>query len=503
MTIPAIENLSELQVFLDQIEDTLRLISEESGELSFQRYLDKKANPRSAELSALRAEIVLDPALGELVDHWYPLCDEPLLKRRLQLWQRSLVAGKVQSDERIRTLQQDLDQRMVAHRYLYRGERISLGDIRNIIRFSHDSEARKEAWMAYTELSDLLAPDLIMLIKLRNEIAQSLGFQSYVELVLAHNEMTENQVVGILEQLLSESETRYQEVLQQGATALGLETIQPWDVQLCLEAGSSVDPSYFPKDGIKPAVASWAKTMGVDMEELGIEMVFVDIPYNGLCMGIKKGMTKILGNPQDGFAYYKTMFHELGHALHGALNEVETPMLKRDSGIFTEGLAEVFGYVAATKEWLSTRNLPEEITQAAIASAIGPTFHYIRQRSAWCLFEYALYANPDADPNELMAKWESQVLGCAYDGTPRWASNAWFISYPVYWQNYVLADVMASQIHHDLQKRFGSLAEKREAFDFVIAQYIAPGAITSWLWKIEDVTGEPLNPKALIADLNK
>lgn len=503
MTIPDITNPTELQSFLDQVEDKLRLIGEESGELSFQRYLDKQPNPRIAELAGERSQIMLDPALRALVDTWYPRCEEPLLKRRLQLWQRSLVAGQVLSHPEIRALQQDLDQRMVAHRYLYRGERVSLGAIRNTVRFDRDAEARKEAWLSYRELSQQLAPDLLRLIKLRNQVSQQLGFQNYVDLILSHNEMSEEQVVGILNELLEKSQDKYEDVLRKGAKNLGIESIEPWDVQICLEAGEAAPPSYFPKDGIKPAVAAWAKTMGVDIEELGIEYVFVDIPYNGLCMGIKKGMTKILGNPQDGFAYYKTMFHELGHALHGALNEIETPMLKRDSGIFTEGLAEVFGYVAATPEWLAGRNLPPGIAEKAMASTIGPTFHYLRQRSAYCLFEYEMYRNPDLDLDSLMARWDEQVLGCRYDATSRWAANAWFISYPVYWQNYVLADVMASQVHHHLNRSFGPLVTSKEAFDFVISHYIAPGAITSWLWKIEEATGEPLNPKALIEDLNR
>ena len=503
MTIPAISDQMQLTAFLDGIEEQLSQYSEESQELGFQRYLDKLPNPRINELAVKRSEIMLSPELRSLVDHWYPICVDPLLKRRLQLWQRALVAGQVVSDPRVRELVRDLDQRIVAHTYLYRGERVSLGEIRNIVRFSRNADDRKEAWLSYKELSDQLAPDLLKLVKIRNEIAKSLGFKDYVDLILQHNEMSTEQVTGILMELIEHSQERYESVLHKGAAALGIERIEPWDVQLRLEAGESVPTSFFPKDGIKEAVSDWAKTMGVDMAALGMEMVFVDIPYNGLCMGIKKGKTKILGNPQDGFAYYKTMFHELGHALHGEMNDVSTYMLKRDSGIFGEGLAEVFGYVASAPEWLATRNLPAEVEAPAKKALLGPMFHYLRQRSAYCLFEYAMYANPDADLDQLMAEWDSRVLGCSHDATSRWAANAWFISYPVYWQNYVLADVVASQIHHHLNRTYGPLAANKAAFDFVISYYIAPGAVTSWLHKIEEATGEPLNAKALIADLNR
>jgi len=503
MTIPAITDLKQLQAFLDKVEAQLTQYQEESSELGFQRYLDKQPNPRIAELAAERAKIMLNPQMRALIDHWYPICTAPLLKRRLQLWQRALVAGQVMSDPQVRDLTRDLDQRIVSHLYPYRDQRISLGDIRNIIRFDRDAANRREAWLSYGELSRQLAPDLLQLMKLRNAIAKDLGFKTYVDLILQHNELSKEKVVGILQELLDQSQERYDEVLQKGAQALGLEKIEPWDVQICLEAGESIPTSYFPKAGIKDAVSAWAKKMGIDMDVRGIEMVFVDIPYNGLCMGIRKGTTKILGNPQDGFGYYKTMFHELGHALHGEMNDVSTLMLKRDSGIFGEGLAEVFGYVASSPDWLATRKLPEEVMATASKALLGPMFHYLRQRTAYCLFEYALYSNLDADPDALMAEWESRVLGCSYDASPRWAANAWFISNPVYWQNYVLADVVASQIHRHLNKAFGPLAASKAAFDFVISHYIAPGAVTSWLEKIESATGEPLNAKALIADLNR
>ena len=113
-----------------------------------------------------------------------------------------------------------------------------------------------------------------------------------------------------------------------------------------------------------------------------------------------------------------------------------------------------------------------------------------------------VYKNPDQDLDALFAQIDAYIQGGRLDTTPRWAANAWYVNYPVYWQNYVLADVMSSQVHHHLERDFGSLYNSKAAYDFVIRHYIAPGALIPWMDKLEAATGARLNAKALIKDMN-
>ncbi len=503
MQIPSINNELELKQFLDQVEASLEKLGNQMSELSFQKYLDKKPNTKIAELDRERAAIVLSPELRALIEAWRGKVADPALARRVEVWRNSLVGNQVTALEEISTLTRELNDKIVAHKYLLGGERVDLGTIRNVIRQNHDRELRRQAWLAYAELSQQLEADLLRLVKLRNAAAQKLGYGNYVDMILDLNDMTTAEVEGILNELTTATEDSYRKVLHEGAERLGIEQIEPWDVQICLESKEGVPSHLFPKSGIKQALRDWAATMGQDIDALGIEPVFVDIPYNGLCMTLNRHAIRILGNPQDGYGYYTTMFHELGHALHSALNEQEQMILRRDSSIFTEGIAEIFGYVPRNPGWLKTRGLSDELVSTARQSTVGPQFHYIRQRTAYCLFEYEMYRNPDQDLDTLMAKTEARILGTEVNASPRWASNAWYVSYPVYWQNYVLADVVASQVHHHLEANFGPLYNTQASFDFVRQNYIAPGASTPWLEKIASATGQPLNAKALIKDMNE
>ena len=175
--------------------------------------------------------------------------------------------------------------------------------------------------------------------------------------------------------------------------------------------------------------------------------------------------------------------------------------MRRESGIFTEGIAEMFGYVPQHPDFLLSMGLSENEVNEARQALLGPLFHYLRQRTAFCLFEHAMYKDTTQDLDALLGQVESAILGCSVSSSPRWAANAWYVNYPVYWHNYVLADVIASQVHEHLKQNIGDLYNSKEAFDYCIKTYIAPGASVPWLKKVLEGTGYELQAKALIRDL--
>lgn len=492
----------DLQRYLDQLESELEDLGDQLSQLSFQKFVDKLPSPRMAELEQRRSAIMLDQALAELVRAWLGQATDPVLGKRLEAWNNNLLAAQVTARPEIIQLTRSLGDRIIAHLYDVNGKRFDLGTIRGIVRSNPDRELRRAAWMSYAELSQELADDMLQLIKLRNQAAREAGFANYVDMSLHVNGMETAEVESILQELTASTETAYQAIIQAGAAKLGLDVVEPWDIQYILEQSGDVPNQHFPKARLLPALEDWCNSMQIDLKQLGITHHWIDIPYNGLTMGLGRRDIRILGNPTDGYAYFKTAFHELGHALHSALKEVDSLVLRRESGIFTEGLAEVFGYIAHNQHWMRQMGLSDEEIARALAGSKGPWFFYLRQRTAFCLFEYELYKQPDQDLDQLFARIDAKIEGGRPDATPRWAANAWYVNYPVYWQNYVLADVMASQVHHHLEREHGSLYDSKAAYEFVIKHYIAPGAMVPWMDKLGTATGARLNAQALIADLS-
>lgn len=497
-----IKNEQELAQYLDQHEEQLEQLSTQIGELSFQRYLDKKPNPQLVELQKRRGRMSLDPDFHRTMAEWKDRVEEPTLRRRVEVWNLQCLQSKVTAHPEVMGLVQKIDDVIVSHKYKFGNDRIELGQVRNMIKADPNQENRKLAWQAYQELSELVEQDMLELFKLRNKLAQELGYETYVDLVLHGAGMTKKEVKAILTQLTDETQSHYQDIIAQGAQKLGLQTIQPWDVQFILDQQAGDTAQAFPRDKLQDSVHAWAEEMGYDLKALGFEMVFTDIPYNGLCMSIGKNNVKVLGNPKDGYSYYRTSFHEMGHALHGLLkNEQLHYGLRREPSVFNEGMAETFGYITHHPAWIKSFGLGDEEVKQILQGAVGPQYFYLRQRTAFCLFEFAAYEALDQDLNKLMAKTEQAIMGVEYDETLRWAANAWYVNFPVYWQNYVLADVIASQIHHALEDKFGSLYDTKEAVEHVVDCYIKNGASIPWQEKIVHGTGHALQADALIKDL--
>ncbi len=492
---------AELLQFLNIFEEDLHNLRVKTSRLQFKKMVDKVKIPEIDELEMEFSQKISDPNFAELVNTWDEQVKDPNLQRRLSLWKKMLIKSTVIRNPEVRALTQELGDVMITHQYTVAGEKSDLGSIKNILRTSPDADLRKAAWLGKVALSETLAPDLLKLIRLRNDLARDLGFANYLDFTFQLEGLTLPQVRGMLTDLTTASDPIYHRVLSDGQAQLDLPEIHPWDLMYLLESVGGIEPDLFPKDKIEGQLKRWGQAHHADLKELGIQIVFTDIPYNGLCMKITDGEIKILANPADGHTYFRTLFHELGHALHSAYNQQEHFIFKRDSGILSEGMAELIGYVPRHPDWLKDMGFDSETSLSIQKRLIAPWFHYLRERTANALAEYKIYEDLSQNPDHILAEMDHQVLGVTLDNTPRWAADSWFINYPVYWQNYVLADIVASQIHHTLNQRYGSLHGHPEALAEVRQVYYQPGATIDWQDKILTHTGSNLKADALVKDL--
>lgn len=492
-----------LKRFLDELEMEHEARSTRVAELMFEQYRSKRRPDELTEAEEAQSELLLDPAYHEAVSRYVGKVSDPLLGRRAEVWNRTFQGARVSAHAEVRRLVNEISDRIVSYRYRVMGEELDLGATRHVLRTERNRERRQAALLSFAPLSRDLSGVTRELFQLRNELARKEGYPTYAQMQMAAQGVTLEWSRETLKELAAATESVYRQVLEGAADRAGLAEVEPWDIKFLLDGEGGLPARYFPRSGIIDRLKEWAEAHGVDLERLGISVHFLDIPYNGLCMPIRRGDVRILGNPADGHNYYKTAFHELGHALHAAYSDPGSYILRREPSLFNEGMAEMLGYLVNDRDWLAQVGLSEAEIAGAEREMLGPTFAYLRQRTAHALFEYAAYENPGADLDRLNAEVEGEVLGCTVNPSPRWAAepNAWFSRYPVYWQNYVLADVIASQIHHDLRRRFGRLWGSREAVEFMRQQYWKPGAAVEWQVKVEQGTGRPLGAAALVADL--
>jgi len=205
-----------------------------------------------------------------------------------------------------------------------------------------------------------------------------------------------------------------------------------------------------------------------------------------------------------------TMLHELGHAVYDKYIDNTLPFALREPAhsFTTEAIANFFGNLASNATWMN-RNLglsTEETDKIA-----GDARLYARLEklvfSRWCQvmfrFEKSMYENPGQDLNALW--WdlvEQYQLLKRPEGrdNPDWASKIHVASYPCYYHNYMLGDLLAAQLNAFMEENI--LGEKDPGYTghteigaYLRENVFKPGSRYYWNEMIERATGEKLTAR--------
>lgn len=103
-----------------------------------------------------------------------------------------------------------------------------------------------------------------------------------------------------------------------------------------------------------------------------------------------------------------------------------------------------------------------------------------------------------------MAK-KYQMLDFSMDA-PDWASKIHLVTSPVYYHNYLLGELLASQLHHLIIKKIlrkGDMKNfdytgKKEIAGFLSEEIFKKGMKYRWDELVKEATGEDLNPKYFV-----
>jgi peptidyl-dipeptidase A len=208
----------------------------------------------------------------------------------------------------------------------------------------------------------------------------------------------------------------------------------------------------------------------------------------------------------------ETILHELGHAIYSKYHNRKEPWLLREPAhsFTTEAVAMCFGRLSRNSAWMQEMlDLSDE--QRREIEEVSDKYLRFQQIlfARWALvmynFEKQLYANPDRDLNnlwwQLVEKYQfvKRPPGPADAG---WASKLHFTSAPCYYHNYMLGELLASQLHHHIvhkvlklkSDRGVSYVGEKKLGSYMRKKVLGPGALYHWSEMIERATGELLTP---------
>jgi peptidyl-dipeptidase A len=202
---------------------------------------------------------------------------------------------------------------------------------------------------------------------------------------------------------------------------------------------------------------------------------------------------------------YGLLHEALGHGLDGLfVDKTLPPQLRNHHSLSTEGQAIMFESLRFNEHWLhKVLGVPKTMLRKAQGNLnlvyLMEGVQSLRYYFVTHEFERALYKDPDQD----MDACYTRLLSRFYLKDPKtmptrglWAENMHFANYPAYQVYYLLGVIWQAQVRTDLDNRFGGLLTPEAAEH--LKRHRASGLVYSWDEQIQQLTGEPLKPAAML-----
>jgi len=412
------------------------------------------------------------------------------------------------------------------------GKEMTDSQVRKALKDSTDSAYRQKVWEASKTVGAAVSEDLRELVKLRNQAATQLGFKNYQEMMLTLNEQNGDEIIKLFDDL--DKLTR-----EPFAKAKG-------EIDALLAKKYMVDPA---------ALQAWHYHDPFFQESPAVYETNLDAPYaradllklcrefyagiglpidrviaksdlyekkgkspHAFCTDIdREGDVRVLANIVNNEYWMGTMLHELGHSVYSSLNiPAALPYVLRGEAhiLTTEGVAMQFERFSKSKNWLLKMgvNLPDP--KAFDDAARRTERNRLLIFSRWCQvmlrFEKGMYENPEQDLSKLwwdLVEQYQMVKRPANRKAPDYASKIHIVSAPVYYHNYMMGQLFASQVHHAISRDVYSTDPSLVIYvgdnkvgDFMKEKVFAPGRSLTWKELTKHATGEELSASAFAKD---
>jgi peptidyl-dipeptidase A len=462
---------------------------------------------------------------------------DPILAREVDLLYLAYLEKQVEPEllKKIVALSNKVEQAFNVYRAKVDGKEMTDSEVRKVLKNSKDSERRRAVWEGSKAVGAVLEKDLKELVKLRNQAAQQLRFKNYHALQLFLNEQDGHTLIKLFDQLDDLTREPFRSAKAEIDAKLAADChvavtdLMPWHYQDPFFQESpavfavSLDTPYAKADLIRLCRDFYAG-IGLPIDDV--------IPRSDLyekkgksphafCTDIdREGDVRVLGNVVNTEYWMGTMLHELGHSVYSSRN-IPRPLpwlLRMEAHILTtEGVAMMFERLSKVRTWLEKMGLTVTDPKAFDETAAKMLRNQLLIFSRWCQvmlrFEKGMYENPDQDLNQLW--WglveKYQGIRCPSGrNAPDYASKIHIVGTPVYYHNYQMGQLFASQVHHTICRDvYGGADPKTVIYvgntkvgKFMKERVFSPGRTLNWNELTKHATGDYLNAKAFAQDFS-
>ena len=402
-------------------------------------------------------------------------------------------------------------------------------EIKEILRKEKDSEKLKQTWEASKKQGEIVEKEVLEIIKLRNELAKSLGYENYFKMSLDLNEQKEEEIDKIFSDLKEKTNESFEEIKKEMDEVLskkyGIEIseLKPWHYQdLFFQVGPEIYEinfdEFYKEDVIEKAIKFY-DDIGFNVKNILEKSDLYERPrkyQHACCIDIdNSGDVRIVMNTKNNEKWMDTILHELGHGIYDKNFDLNLPFLLRSyAHIFvTEAIALLFGRNSKNSNFIK-KFCNVDKNEARKVSELGRKQLKMRELvfSQWCqvmyYFEKELYKNPEQNLNKLWWNLVKKYQKIDFSrGKPDWASKIHIVEAPVYYHNYMLGELLASQLQSYIVKNILKQDDvktpdynKKEVGEFLKENLFKHGRKYKWDELIKKITGEKLTTKYFIEE---
>jgi peptidyl-dipeptidase A len=474
--------------------------------------------------------------LKDLKDHKKDI-DDPITARAIDVLYLIYLEKQVDRDLLKKMVEKSnaVEKAFNVYRATVDGKEMTDSQVRDVLKNSKDSAQRQKVWEASKGVGAAVEADLKELVKLRNQAAKQLGFKNYHAMMLFLNEQDGDRIVKLFDELddltrepfaaaKAEIDKKLAEMYK-----VKPEELLPWHYQ---DPFFQESPAVFAFDLDAPYAKADLKAMtrdfyagiGLPVDRVMDKSDLYEKPGkspHAFCTDIdREGDVRVLANIKPNDYWASTMLHEFGHSVYSTNNndipESLPYCLRLESHILTtEGVAMMFERMTKRAAFLKKMGVAVDDPKAFDEAGAKALKYRLLIFSRWCQvmlrFEKSMYENPDQDLNKLwwdLVEKYQMVKRPPNRSAPDYASKIHLVVAPVYYHNYMMGELFASQLHHAIAREVFHGADpnavvyagEKGVGDFMKKKVFEPGRSLSWNELTKFATGEELNAKAFAED---
>jgi peptidyl-dipeptidase A len=455
---------------------------------------------------------------------------DELLNRQLDVLYRAYSKYQIddQKLEAIVKLGTEIENRYSTSRAEVGGKKLTDNQIEETLKNSTDTKTLQEAWTESKKIGKVVADDIIKLVKMRNETARELGYSNYHEMSLKLSEQDPKDIDAIFDDLYERTKDVFAQVKNEMDAflakrySISKSELMPWHYQnrFFQEAPKiyKVDlDSYYKDKDIVELTQKYFTGIGLQIDDIIAKSDLFEKEgkyQHAYCTDIDRlGDVRVVCNVKPNYNWMGTMLHEYGHAVYSKNIDRNLPWTLREEAhtLTTEAIAMLLGRFASNPQWLEdvvgiSQTEKEKIADASFSSLRLEQLVFSRWAQVVYRFEKSMYENPDQDLNilwwDLVEKY--QLLKRPENrNEPDWASKIHIALYPAYYHNYMLGELLASQLSFYINKNLlnsndpmnQSFNGKTEVGKYLKDKIFDEGNKLYWNDMIEKATGEKLTAK--------